>query len=220
MDKATGLAYFRQQYFGPVDHYLGWHDGYEADFICLDQLTIAERGQAETELLAAVQTRPGDPRALLGLGHLRSRAALPALHNCLPFWATYALNAIAQIDAQALDKAQLLHELRNTTSEYQLIDFLVGIRAYFTLAHVGTAITAQIFRLLHHAQYLVRYHALQTLRRLYALPTAALEFSHDTEKVREDAVFQLICKDGYPAKYRQAEQLVRLEIEAAGGTGS
>jgi hypothetical protein len=212
MNTPTPLDYFRQQYFGPVDHYLGWHDGYDADLTCLDRLSPAERQQAETELLAALQA-PTDPRAILGLGHLHSRAALPALHRSLSQWGSYALSAIAQIDPKALDKNRLLQELRQPP-ESPLINLLVGIRSYFTLPQLDAPLIEQVFHLLNHAEYLVRYHALQTLRQLYVLPTAALATSTNLDAVRKDLVFQLISKDGNPADYRRAEQLVRLEVQA------
>ena len=34
------LEDFRRAYFGPYDHYLGWHDGYDTDFGVLYRLPL------------------------------------------------------------------------------------------------------------------------------------------------------------------------------------
>ena len=214
MPPSPGLAFFRQQYFGPVDHYLGWHDGYEADTTCLDRLAPAERAQAETELLANLQTGTADPRTLLGLGYLRSRAALPLLHDYLLRTATYALGAIAQTDPAALDQARLLQALRAKASEFQLTNVLVGIYSHFQLAQLSPAVAEQLLALLAHPDYLVRYHALAGLRRLHRLPTAGFEYNFDSTALRQDEAFGLISKDGHPARYRQAQRLLTQEIAA------
>ena len=84
MHSAASLDHFRQEYFGPYDHYLGWHDGYRANEAALNALAPADRATAEAELCDALRTGRADPRVIIGLGYLRSRTALPLLHDYLP----------------------------------------------------------------------------------------------------------------------------------------
>ena len=167
----TPLAVFRQVYFGSIDQYEAWHDGFSfvTDLACLDALAPAERAQA-AELLAALRARTADARALLGLAHLRYSEALPLLHDYLRCgaYAFYALEAIAAINPAGLYPPIVAVQLRaKRSTEYQLMDLLLGLREYFTLPQLGPVIPPLIFDLLTHSEYLVRYHALNALRRLY-----------------------------------------------------
>ena len=211
----TPLAAFRRAYFGPIDQYLAWHDGYEADTACLAALSPAERAQAEIELLTALRSRSADARAVLGLGYLRSEEALPLLHHYLrqDLYAQYVLAAIAQINPAGLDRLLLAEVLTTTTQASHLMDVLVGLPGAFTLPQVGSAVAAAALRQFTHADYLVRYHALNALRQLYGVP--APEPRDSLAAIRADTLFGLICQKRAPRAYRQAQQLFMAQVPAS-----
>jgi|GEM_PF-3297842 len=204
------LATFRRAYFGPIDKYLAWHDGFDADTACLVALSPTERAQAETELLMALRERSADARAILGLGYLRSEEALPLLHQ--DFYAHYALTAIAQINPAGLDRA-LLADVLTTTNASHLMDVLVGLPKAFTLPQVGSAVAAAALRHFTHPDYLVRYHALNALRRFYGVLVPKPDDSPAV--LRADTLFGLICRKRAPRAYRQAQQLFIAQVSAA-----
>jgi hypothetical protein len=212
------LADFRRAYFGPIDQYLAWHDGFDAqtDLTCLDALTPAERQQAAAELVAALRAGTADAHAMLGLGYLRYPDALPLLHDCLRrgVASLYTLGAIAEINPAGLYPPLVATCLRaKSTTEPHYIDLLMGLREYFTLPQLEPLIPPPIFNLLAHKDYLVRYHALETLRRLYSGPAKGPLY--DLERLRNDEIFGLIAKDGYFARYGKAQRLLLAELPAA-----
>ena len=213
----TSLEVFRREYFGSIDQYLAWHDGYEANFTCLDALTAAEQGEAAAELLAGLRNTTADARAILGLGYLRCEEALPLLHDYLRrgHYSMYALEAIAQINPAGLYRPLVAQLLTSKAEWTKLIDVLTGLREYFTLPQVGVTIAARIFTLLAHPDYLARYHALSTLRRLYGLQSAATQRRQSDKAIRADKLFSLITTDKAPADYRQAQQLLLKQLDAA-----
>ncbi|GAB3834850.1 hypothetical protein [Hymenobacter jeollabukensis] len=210
---SPALARFRTTFFGDIDHYLAWHDGYEADTTTLDALTPAGRAAAERELLAALQAHWTDPRVIIGLGHLRSRAALPLLHDHLPNAGAYVLAALAQIDAAAVDWPRIDALLGSGASPYQLLDMLMGLRQYFSLAQLPPDVPVTVLSLLIHPEYLVRYHALAALRTWYHLPSAA------SSQPRADHIFGLICSDQSAGQHREAQRLIREQMQARGYAG-
>lgn len=216
MSIGSPLTAFRQAYFDPIDQYLAWHDGYEADFTCLDALTPTEREQAAQELLEALRAGKADARAVLGLGHLRYEAALPLLHELLRRHTAsfYALGAIAQINPAGLYQPLVTKLLALKTGEYQLIDLLLGLRTAFNRPQLEPMVLRQLVALLAHPAYLVRYHALATLRRLYGLQSAAQELMGDADALRQDTLFKLISSDKRSANYHQAQQLLLTQLPA------
>ena len=212
------LAVFRQAYFGPIDQDEAWHDGFSfvTDLACFDALAPTERAQAATELLAALRARTADARALLGLGHLRYAEALPLLHDYLRrgAYAFYALEAIAAINPAGFYPPIVAVRLRaKRSTEYQLMDLLLGLREYFTLPQLGPVIPSLIFNLLTHSEYLVRYHALNALRRLYGV-TPPPELPTLTQ-LKADQVFGLVCEKGLFTNYAKAQRLLLAELPAA-----
>lgn len=212
------LAVFRRAYFGPIDQYLAWHDGFGfmTDLACLDALSPAGQATAAAELLAALRARTADARAMLGLGHLRHAEALPLLHDYLRrgAFALYALAAIAQINPAGLYPPIVVALLRaQASTEYQLMDALLGLREYFTLPQLGPVVPPQVFKLLTHSEYLVRYHALYTLRRLYG--STRQEAAHDPARIKDDLVFGLISKSGLFTNFGKAQRLLLAELPAA-----
>jgi hypothetical protein len=212
------LAAFRRAYFEPIDQYMAWHDGVDflTDLNCLDALTPAEQATATTELLAALRAGTADARAMLGLGHLRATAALPLLHNFIRRgWAAlYALAAIAEINPAGLYPPIVATQLRaKASTDFQLMDLLIGLREYFTLPQIGPVIPPLIFKLLAHSEFLVRSHALDTLRRLYGVETS--EEAHDVERRMQDEIFGLIVSKGFFTNFGKAQRLLLAELPAA-----
>ncbi|HEX8326800.1 MAG TPA: hypothetical protein VF629_04620 [Hymenobacter sp.] len=208
---------FRRAYFGPYDHYLGWHDGYDADFGVLDRLTRPHRLEAEAELCEALRTQRADPRAVLGLEHLRSRAGLPVLHDSLLRFGIYALGAIASIDPTALDADRVLAHLSNRKlTEEQLYSLAIGLGTYFTPSQLGPRVPAQLLELMADRRYLVRNHALGALRKLYRLPDpkAGNGTIITRADIRSDEIFGLISTDGRTDDFRRAQDMLRAQIEA------
>jgi hypothetical protein len=214
----SSLAAFRHAFFGPLDNYLAWHDGFDSqtDLTCLDALTPTAQDQAAAELLAALRAGTADARAMLGLAHLRYAEALPLLHDYVRrgAYALYALGAIAAINPAGLYPPLVAASLRaKATTEYQLMDVLIGLREYFTLPQLGPAIPPLVFSLVAHGDYLVRYHALETLRRLYGSSNKAE--LHDPERIKSDEIFGLITKNNYFARFGKAQRLLLAELPAA-----
>jgi hypothetical protein len=212
------LATFRRAYFEPIDQYLAWHDGFGflTDLACLDALAPAEQATAITELLAALRAGTADARAMLGLGHLRATEALPLLHDYVRRgWAAlYALEAIAEINPTGLYPPIVATQLRTkNSSEFQLMDLLIGLREYFTLPQIGPVIPPLIFKLLAHSKFLVRHHALDTLRRLYGVETR--EQAQNMERRLRDDVFSVIAKEGFFTNFGKAQHLLLAELPPA-----
>ncbi|GAB2768944.1 hypothetical protein HNQ93_000241 [Hymenobacter luteus] len=205
------MEFFRQAFFGPIDNYLAWHDGYDSVIdvaATLNQLSAAEQELAAAELVRALRQGPADPRVVLGLAYLRYRPALPALHDYLPRAANYVLQAISQIDPAQLDLQQVARVLE-TRDTYPLIDVLMGLGYYYTRAQLNADLVERIIALLAHPDYLVRYHALQAARRLHGIPSP----TDDLNSLREDPVFSSIVSDKRPRDFRRAQELLLAEIK-------
>ena len=225
---SPALAAFRHEYFGAIDQYLAWHDGFRADEACLRALSPTECPQAAAELVAALRAGRADARAIIGLGYLRWEDALPLLHALLQqgFYSLYVLEAIAAIDPAGLYQPLLLALLRQpllrkakpasySPNWTQLIDLLVGVRVAFTLAQVGMAVAAAIWQLLAYPDYLVRYHALDTLRCLFGMRTPTQSGNADQrDNLSHDALFDLIRQDNQPRAYRQAQEQFLAQLPA------
>jgi hypothetical protein len=211
------LGTFRRAYFEPIDQYMAWHDGFGflTDLTCLDALAPAEQATAAAELLAALRAGTADARAMLGLGHLRYAEALPLLHDYVRRgWAAlYALEAIAEINPAGLYPPIVASQLRaKNSSEFQLMDLLIGLREYFTLPQIGPVIPPLIFNLLAHSKFLVRHHALDTLRRLYGVETR--EETQNMERRMKDEIFSVIAKEGFFTNFGKAQRLLLSELPA------
>ncbi|OGX85961.1 hypothetical protein BEN47_14015 [Hymenobacter lapidarius] len=197
---------------------MGWHGGYDANFSVLDRLTPHHRLLAQAELCQALRAQTADPRAVLGLGHLRSRASLPVLHDNLMSFGIYALGAIASIDPAALATDRVLALLSsNKLSEGQLYRLAIGLGTYFTRGQLDPRVPAQLLELVAHQQYLVRYHALAALRRLYHLPDPAAGNGVTITRadISRDTLFGYISTNGRAADFRRAQDLLQTQIQAA-----
>jgi hypothetical protein len=193
-----------------------WHDGFQyiTDLACLDALTLAQQQAAAQELLTGLRAGTADARAMLGLGHLRYAEALPLLHQCLQqsFATHYALQAIAQIDPAGFYPPIVAQLLADPARQHQYMDLVIGLREYFTLPQVGPVVPPLIFTLLANKEYLVRYHALDAVRRLSGSATAAQLADYNPQRIIADEVFQLITKDNQPRNFSRAQQLLLTQL--------
>ena len=218
MNTRSPLEHFREEYFGPYDHYLGWHDGYRANEAALDVLAPADRIRAETELCNSLRTGLADPRVILGVGHLRSRQALPLLRAYLSKAGIYALEAIARIAPKELDTNWILQIMSSSkATETQLFDLAIGLGYYFTLPQLDPRLVTQLLALLANRHFLVRSHALTALRRLHLLPNSR-EFQGrpiTQADIFSDTLFSLISPEASKADFRRAQQMLQAQMTAA-----
>lgn len=197
----TPLEAFRKAYFGHPE-LLPSGEPDEVDVACLDRLGADDRQLAEAELLDALRQRTPDPRPVVGLGHLGTRAALPLLHDALPGRTLRVLQAIARIDPAALDHARVVGFLRSEPLSWALhIDLPLGLSRYFTPEQVGPTAVAALLALLAHPEPLVRYHNLNALRQLHSLPD-------------DDELTALLTYDPRPEAHQQGQQRLQAQIEA------
>ena len=92
----------------------------------------------------------------------------------------------------------------------------MGLGSYFTLPQLDPRIIQQLIALLANRHYLVRSHALDTLRRFYHLPSPKDGDGARTTQadVLSDELFCLIVPDRKPADFRRAQQLLQAQIAA------
>jgi hypothetical protein len=130
----------------------------------LDRLTPGELKTAEAELIKSVN--PGDTWPILGLGHIKSKDALPTLYSLLNkshkgMKVTIA-NSIFQIcrDPKMIDI--VLDEIPGVINQYEIIDII-----YLLPTFKDERITALLREFRNHQEYLVAYNATRAL----GLPT-------------------------------------------------
>jgi hypothetical protein len=191
----TPLEAFRNEFFGEIDQYMAWHDGYSANTSVLDLLNDSEKSIAETELTEALQFKNADPRAVIGLGHLKSERALPLLNRlaCISAYGYYAIQAIANTNPQSLDADLICQALKS--GNYTLV---MGLGYFFEREYIPKKVLDGLFEALSHSDYLMRYHTLDTLAKFCKVP----------EKIK-NSVFKLIVSDDMPANYRQAIDILK-----------
>lgn len=160
----NNLDIFRKEYLG-ANTWAQRKDGVPLDL--LDNLTPDELKSAETELIKSANL--GDTWQIIGLGHIKSKDALPTLYSFLDksnkgMKVTIA-HSIFQIcqDPKMIDI--VLEEVPKTTNQYQLINIL-----YMLPAFEDERVTALLTELCEHKEYLVAYNA----TRAMGLPTEAV----------------------------------------------
>lgn len=128
----------------------------------LDRLTPDERLLAEDQLIEAAGSDDSWP--ILGLGHLRSKKALPVLRalleKCRLGMKIYVAFAIFQITGEVEMVDVVLEELPKINNEYALIDILWWLPAFR-----DRRITALLEQYTHDKRYLVAYNATRNLSR-------------------------------------------------------
>lgn len=130
----------------------------------LNNLSIDELTVAESELINAASLR--DDWAIIGLGHIKSKNALPTLFNLLEnskgAMKVKIAHTIFQISLDQTMKEIVLETMPKITGEYELIDVL-----YYLPFFKDKRITDLIHGYRSHKKYLVAYNA----TRYLGLPT-------------------------------------------------
>lgn len=161
-DEATdNLEIFRKDFL-KADAWPQRKDGVPLDL--LDNLSSDELKTAEQELLKAVSLRDDWP--IIGLGHIKSKEALPILYNLLEkskgaMKVTIA-HSIFQISADEKMKDIVFETMPKITGEFELINVL-----YYLPGFKDKRITDLHLSYRNHNKYLVAYNATQAL----GLPT-------------------------------------------------
>jgi len=184
---------FYESFFG--DPYMAWHDG--LDMGSVDQLTGDERDLAEKLLL-----EHGDHRASAGLGQLKSNKSAEILKkNLLTASALETVNicvALKKIENDDGYCKYIIQVLKRCPSEYDRLEAAMALRDFNTAESI-----AALYETLHDPDYLVRYHACNSLLKLHGINSDISEYA--------DIFSKIITKDGEPV----TEEISK-RFEAAG----
>jgi len=157
----NNLDIFRKEFLG-ANTWAQRKDGVPLDV--LDNLTPDELNTAEAELIKSANL--GDTWQIIGLGHIKSKDALPTLYSLLDksnkgmkVTIAYSIFQICQ-DQKMIDI--VLEEVPKTTNQYELIDVL-----YMLPAFKDELVTALLNAFRDHKEYLIAYNA----TRAMGLPT-------------------------------------------------
>lgn len=158
---AGNLEMFRNDFLG-ANTWAQVKDG--APLYLLDRLSADELVMAESELIKSLSKSDAWP--ILGLGHIRSKRALPALYNllekCSPGIKITIAHAIFQICQDKRMINIVLEEIKSLTDQYKLIDIL-----YLLPGFGNESVNALLNEYCNHKEYLVAYNATRAL----GLPT-------------------------------------------------
>lgn len=155
------LDIFRREYLG-ANTWAQRKDGVPLDL--LDNLSIEELKVAEGELIKAASLRDDWP--IVGLGHIKSKDALPKLVKLLSeskeTMKVKIAHAIFQISQDEKMKDIVIETMQQITGEFELIDAL-----YYLSFFKDNRITELLNSYRNHKKYLVAYNA----TRYLGLPT-------------------------------------------------
>lgn len=157
----NNLDIFRKEFLG-ANTWAQRKDGIPLDL--LDNLSIEELTIAEIELIKAASLNDDWP--IIGLGHIKSKNALPVLAKLLSdskgAMKIKIAHAIFQISQDEKIKDIILETMPQITGEYELIDVL-----YYLPFFKDHKITDLLQGYRNHKNYLVSYNA----TRYLGLPT-------------------------------------------------
>jgi hypothetical protein len=157
----NNLDIFRKEFLG-ANTWAQRKDGVPLDL--LDNLSVEELKNAEVELIKAASLRDDWP--IVGLGHIKSKDALPTLVKLLPVskgaMKVKIAHSIFQISQDEKMKDIVLETMPQITGEFELIDVL-----YFLPFFKDDKITDLLQSYRNHKKYLVAYNA----TRYLGLPT-------------------------------------------------
>lgn len=157
----NNLDIFRQEFLG-ANTWAQRKDGVPLDL--LDNLSIEELKVAEVELIKAASL--GDDWPIVGLGHIKSKDALPTLIKLLDdskgAIKVKIAHSIFQISGDEKMKDIVLETMPKITGEFELIDVL-----YYLPFFKDMKITDLLHSYRNHKKYLVAYNA----TRYLGLPT-------------------------------------------------
>lgn len=190
----------------------------------LQEMDGSEQKEAERLLLEAEERGTTDPRAVLGLAVLKSRAAVPLLRRRLPRpdgndtgWVRSPGHiidtavALWQIEGDPAAFSYPATVARHATDTFVLIDACVALRRF------PFAGTIDVLRpLMRHTEMLVRCHAVQTILFVtglntdeHTIPEPAVRIMQDDPDGREDVI----------AWVEEAIREIRLPAIRDAGTG-
>ena len=154
---ANNLDIFRREFLG-ANTWAQRKDG--VPLILLDNLSAEELKTAEAELIKSANA--GDSWPILGLGHMKSKQALPKLYDLLvksekniKVTIAYSIFQISQ-DTKMIDI--VLDEVQKTTNQYELIDLL-----YLLPAFKDDRVNLLLNNFRDHKEYLIAYNATRAL---------------------------------------------------------
>jgi len=158
---ANNLDIFRKEFL-QANTWTQRKDGIPLDL--LDNLTDGELKTAETELIRVLSLKDNWP--IVGLGHIKSKDALPSLYSLLEkskgaMTVTIA-HSIFQISEDTKMIEVVLETMPGITNEFELIDVLIYLKDF-----KDNRITELHHSYRNHKNYLVAYNATQYL----GLPT-------------------------------------------------
>ncbi len=157
----NNLDIFRNEFLG-ANTWAQRKDGVPLNL--LDNLSVEELMRAETELIKAVSLRDDWP--IVGLGHIKSKDALPTLIKLLAdskgVMRVKIAHSIFQISQDDKMKDIVLDTMPKITGEFELIDVL-----YYLPFFKDNKITDLLHSYRNHKKYLVAYNA----TRYLGLPT-------------------------------------------------
>jgi hypothetical protein len=170
----NNLDIFRKEYLG-ANTWAQRKDGVPLDL--LDNLTDEEIKVAEAELIQAASLRDNWP--IVGLGHIKSKEAVPTLYGLLEkskgaMKVTIA-HSIFQITQDAKMIEMVLETMPTITNEFELIDVL-----YYLKDFNDKRITDLHHKYRDHKDYLVAYNA----TRYLGLPTEEVVENFRNKKQR------------------------------------
>jgi len=157
----NNLDIFRKEFLG-ADTWAQRKDGVPLDL--LNNLSVEELKVAEVELIKAASLRDDWP--IVGLGHIKSKDALPTLNKLLTnskgAMKVKIAHSIFQISQDDKMKDIVLDTMPKITGEFELIDIL-----YYLPFFTDERITDLLHSYRNHEKYLVAYNA----TRYLGLPT-------------------------------------------------
>ncbi|MEP6795275.1 MAG: hypothetical protein ABJB16_13175 [Saprospiraceae bacterium] len=157
----NNLELFRKEYL-QANTWAQRKDG--APLYLLDKLSTEELKSAEIEMIQSLS--PGDTWPIIGLGHIKSKDALPKLYKLLDKGEKKIKVTIAHSIFQICQDQKMidivLEETTKTTHWSDLIDIL-----YLLPAFQDERVMTMLNDFRHHKEYLVAYNATRAL----GLPT-------------------------------------------------
>lgn len=153
----TNLDIFRTEYLH-ANTWVQKKDGVPLDI--LDRLSASEIKIAEAELIQAASLRDDWP--IIGLGHIKSKNALPTLYELLGKSNGAMKVKIAHSIFQIVRDSKMIEIVLDTmpviTNKFELIDVL-----YYLPGFKDSKITELHHTYRHHKDYLVAYNATRYL---------------------------------------------------------
>jgi hypothetical protein len=208
-DPDTTWASIKSRFFEDIDPYIVWHDGIESvvDFSLLDRLHPKERIVAELVFYNALE-KEFDDRWLTGLVRLRSMDGLGLLKNVFarekyPANLIKTAGAILAFEPESEHLEFLAGLIRSSHEEDLRIDAMTELkilieRGVYKKSH-PRLLDDSLFQALKAHEYLVRYHAYDSLKMLHGIGIDP----------QADPVFELLLENRTEKDFKKAEKMLR-----------